>query len=308
MIATIGRLGAIPTRHDPGLEAASRRRAPVGPALPAARAVPAKGRQEAAGRPGGLPERRRRLPAPARRARGDARRRDAAPRRRALGSRRLRHARQPGSRPRGRPEADGRLAPRVPARPRGARARRSRARARLVGVRPARQGERLRRHRPRRRRHGLPDRLARRRDDDRRVPRARPARRGRQPSRDRRLPRALRRADRGLARRRRRPRSSPAPGSSAGRRSCDETPARGCGAPRARRRRRVGGGNAPRRRPARRCRPSEFRLTLSRPCHPSRPGDHRARQLRRGRPRPRAAQGRWHADLPDRARASGQDG
>ena len=45
------------------------------------------------------------------------------------------------------------------------------ARPRLVGVRPPREGERLERDRPRRRRRGLPDRLARERDDDRRVPR-----------------------------------------------------------------------------------------------------------------------------------------
>ena len=49
---------------------------------------------------------------------------------------------------------------RVPARPRGARRRRPRADARLVRVRPAREGERLGRHRPRRGRHGVPDRLA----------------------------------------------------------------------------------------------------------------------------------------------------
>ena len=76
-----------------------------------------------------------------------------------------------------RAEADRRLAARLPARPRGARARRPRARPRLVGVRPPRRGERLGRHRPRRGRHRLPDRLARRRDDDRRVPRSRAARR-----------------------------------------------------------------------------------------------------------------------------------
>ena len=86
------------------------------------------------------------------------------------------HDNQP-QRARRRSEADGRLAARLPARPRGARARRPRARPRLVGVRPAREGERLGRHRPRRRRRRLPDRLARERHDDRRVPRAREARR-----------------------------------------------------------------------------------------------------------------------------------
>ncbi len=60
-----------------------------------------------------------------------------------------------------RAEAHGRLAARVPARPRGARPRRPRARARLVRVRPPRRGERLARHRPRGRRCRLPDRLAR---------------------------------------------------------------------------------------------------------------------------------------------------
>ena len=175
MVATIGRLGAIPTTARSRARGGSRRSAPVGPALRAAHPVPAEGRQEAAARPGGLPGERRRLPAPPRRPRGDARRRHAAARRRAVGSRRLRHARQPGGRSRRRPEADRRLAPRLPARPRGAWARRPRARARLDGVRPAGQGERLRRHRSRRRRHRLPDRLARRRDDDRRVPRPRAA-------------------------------------------------------------------------------------------------------------------------------------
>ena len=55
------------------------------------------------------------------------------------GARHLRHARQPGRRARDGPEADLRLAARLPARPRGARARRPGARARLVGVRPPRE-------------------------------------------------------------------------------------------------------------------------------------------------------------------------
>ena len=78
---------------------------------------------------------------------------------------------------------DGRLAPRLPARPRGPRRRRPGADARLDGVRPSRAAERLGRHRPRRRRHRLPDRDARDRQDGRRVPGARPrARRRRQPA------------------------------------------------------------------------------------------------------------------------------
>ena len=71
----------------------------------------------------------------------------------------------------------------LPARPRGARARRPRADARVVGVRPPRAGERLG-HRPRRGRHRLLDRHARRRADDRRVPGPGAARPGRQPARD----------------------------------------------------------------------------------------------------------------------------
>ena len=105
------------------------------------------------------------VPAAARRPRGDARRRPAAARRRAdarPGD--VRHALRPGRRARAGPAADGRLAARVPARPRGARPRRPRARARVVGVRPPRAGERLQRHRPRRGRRRLPHRHARARD------------------------------------------------------------------------------------------------------------------------------------------------
>ena len=67
------------------------------------------------------------------------------------------------------PAAHVRLAARLPARHRGARARRPRARAGVVGVRAPRGRERLG-HRPRRRRRRLPDRHARRGPDDRRVP------------------------------------------------------------------------------------------------------------------------------------------
>ena len=101
----------------------------------------------------------RSVPEAARRARGDARRGHAGARGRADG-RSLRHARRPGRDAQPRPRPRRRLAALVPARPRGARPRRPRARARLVGVRPARGRERLRRHRPRRRRHRVPDRHA----------------------------------------------------------------------------------------------------------------------------------------------------
>ena len=73
----------------------------------------------------------------------------------------VRHARQPAAGARGRPQAHRGQPARLPARPRGARARRPRPRSRLVGVRPAREGERVERHRPRGRRRGLPDRRAR---------------------------------------------------------------------------------------------------------------------------------------------------
>ena len=72
---------------------------------------------------------------------------------------RLGHARQSGRRAAEEPEADVRLAARLPARHRGARARRSRAHARLVGVRAPRGRERLG-HRPRGGRRRLPRRHA----------------------------------------------------------------------------------------------------------------------------------------------------
>ena len=93
----------------------------------------------------GLPaEQRGALPAPARRARGDARRRPAGPLRDAVGPGRVGHARRPGRHAAGQPQDHGRQPVRVPARPRGARDRRPRAHARVVGVRPPRRGERLR--------------------------------------------------------------------------------------------------------------------------------------------------------------------
>ena len=60
---------------------------------------------------------------------------------------------EPGVGARAGADDDRRVALLVPARSRGARRRRPRAHARLDGVRPARRGERLGRHRPRRRRH-----------------------------------------------------------------------------------------------------------------------------------------------------------
>ncbi len=172
MLDTIGALGHLPHARRP--RRSSRRPPPRasrhGCASSCSRS--AQGRQARLHEPRRLPEGRRRVPAPAGRPRRDARRRPAAPRRRALRARDVRHARRPAAGARRRAEADRRLPARVPARPRGARPRRPRARPRLVGVRPAREGERLERHRPRRRRRRLPDRLARERDDDRRVPRA----------------------------------------------------------------------------------------------------------------------------------------
>ena len=111
---------------------------------------------------GGLPE----APGGLRR---DARRRAADPRRLDQRAGRLRHARQPGGVAAQEPEADVRLAARLPARHRGARAGRPRAHARVVGVRAPRAGERLG-HRPRRRRLRLPDRHPRGGPDGRRVP------------------------------------------------------------------------------------------------------------------------------------------
>ena len=100
-----------------------------------------------------------------------------------------------------RADDDRGVAVRVPARPRGARRRRPGADARVVGVRPAREGERLRRDRPRRGRHGVPDRHARSGHAGRRVPRPRDrAGRRRQPEGDLRLPRRVRVAARTVAR------------------------------------------------------------------------------------------------------------
>jgi hypothetical protein len=81
--------------------------------------------------------------------------------------RQTRHTRQPGAGSRGRPQARGRLAPRLPERSRGAWARRPRARACVDRVRPPGEGERVRWHRSWLRRDGLPDRVKRGRNDDR---------------------------------------------------------------------------------------------------------------------------------------------
>ena len=149
---------------------------------------------------------------------GDARRRPAGPRRRALARPGMydTHDDQPQELADGlKLTADSLLAFQRDLEARGLADRV--ARPRLVGVRTAREGERLERHRPRRGRRRLPDRLARERDDDRRVPRAREARRAGQPARDVRLPRPLQRAARAVAGRRRRRRSSRARASSPGR-------------------------------------------------------------------------------------------
>ena len=130
---------------------------------------------------------------------------------------------------RARPGADDDrcVAARLPARPRGPRRRRPRADARLVGVRAARKGERLGRHRPRCGRHRLPDRLARRRHAGGRVPGARDRpRRRRQPEGDLRLPRGLRGSARAVARLRRGARDPGRRASSPGRSSSSEAPLR----------------------------------------------------------------------------------
>ena len=162
MLEAIGSLGALPTGGDAALvqatsvaRQAARLRQQLLPFTP-------KDDDARLHEPGRVPEGRgRRLPAPARRPGRDARRGAAGPRRRADRPGHVRHARRPAAGARERPQADRRVPARVPARPRGARARRPRARPRLVGVRPPREGERLERHRPRRRGRGLPDRLAR---------------------------------------------------------------------------------------------------------------------------------------------------
>ena len=154
MVDAIGRLGALPTHGDPGLEAASDAARQSAPALRPADAVPAQGRPQDDRQPRCLS--RRATTAFPRRLAGLAAMLAAGLPLRVVALSapgRLRHARQPGAGSRRRPQAHRRLAARVPARSRGSRARRSRPRARLDGVRPPREGERLGRHRPRRRRH-----------------------------------------------------------------------------------------------------------------------------------------------------------
>ena len=164
MLDAIGALGAPADarRRRRSRQATDAARA-VGTAVRAAAPLPAQGRQARLHEPGRLPDGRRRVPAPARRARRDAR----APGCRSASSRSRRPAMYDTHDDQAQELADGlKLTAdspaRVPARPRGARHRRPRSRPRLVGVRAAREGERLGGHRPRRRRHGLPDRLARR--------------------------------------------------------------------------------------------------------------------------------------------------
>ena len=141
MLESFGLFGAQPA--DPALRTAGDVAAAGRPAAPAAASVQLAGRAAGVPEPGAVPEVRRPVPAQARRARGDDRRRPAA----ALSSRSRRpgeydtHSGEPQALDAGAP-ADVRLAARVPARPRGARARRPRARPRVVGVRPARAGER----------------------------------------------------------------------------------------------------------------------------------------------------------------------
>ena len=108
--------------------------------------------------------------------------------RRARGERRVRHPRRrgaPRSRPRSRLTAQSLLAFQRDLEARGVADRV--LTLVWIGVRAPRPGERLGRHRPRRRRQRVPDRHARRRRDGRRVPGPRPRpRRERQPQADRR--------------------------------------------------------------------------------------------------------------------------
>ena len=92
MVATMGRLGGLPTHNDPGLEAAAdaaRQSARLYQQL-----TPFRPKDDKKPPPGTgcLSRQQRCLPTTALRAREDARCRHAAPRRRALGSRWLRHA------------------------------------------------------------------------------------------------------------------------------------------------------------------------------------------------------------------------
>ena len=87
-----------PTRPEPGGEGDKA----VRPAAPAARAVREQRRQRLR-QPGAVPEGRQRLPAPARRAGGDARRQAAAALRRGHRARRVRHAFRPAAGAGGRP-------------------------------------------------------------------------------------------------------------------------------------------------------------------------------------------------------------
>ena len=81
-----------PDPRRPRSRGGKRRSSPVGAALRPADTVSAEGRPQVDRQPGRLSARRRRLPTPSRRPRGDARCRAAAARRGALRARRLRHA------------------------------------------------------------------------------------------------------------------------------------------------------------------------------------------------------------------------
>ena len=296
MVDTIGRLGALPTHGDPGPRGGNRRGAPVGPALRAADAVPTEGRPQDARQPGRLPARRRRLPPPPRRPRGDARRRPAAPRRRALGTRAA--TTRTTTRPHDLADGLKLTADSLLAFQRDLEARGLADRV-LVHV-WSEFGRRAKENGSGGTDHGaagtgflIGSRVAGTMIGE--FPGLATLDARRQPPRDRRLPRALRRDARGLARdgcRRDHPGRAQV---RAGRRSCDETDAR--------RRRpwpcwpssRVAPAAAPatgtgagvgRRVLASRSRAQSIR---------SGTGDRRARQLRRGRPRSRAAPDRRDA-------------
>ena len=120
-------------------------------AAPPVAAVRSRGRGEAARRCR-VPDRERLVPDEPAGPRGDGGGGAAAALRRAGGLRLVRHARGTDRCADACADDDGGVALRVPARSRGPRRGRPRADARLVGVRPAGAGERLGRHRPRRRR------------------------------------------------------------------------------------------------------------------------------------------------------------
>ena len=225
--------------------------------------------------PGGLSGSRRRLPAPARRARGDARRRPAAALRRAS-TRPATTTRTPTRRTRSqrRAEADRRT-----------RCSRSSATSRRAGSPTACSshvwsefGRRAAGERLAGTDHGaagvgflIGTRV--RGQHDRRVPGPRSARRRRQPARDRGLPRRLRVAPRAVVRRTT-PRASSRTRRPSRGRSCSDD------------RCLVGVASRSRRRRACQVAAKEFNFGLSRRHDQGRPRADRARELRRGRARP----------------------